>query len=104
MSDINQRVLDAPMGENDADAATVRDYMVLLVAGVWRWDEEFNGKRPFGNSGWKYEVYRALAEAGLIAGEKDEDGDMDVPDEERRKGDQLVADAIQSMRVQETQQ
>ena len=59
-------VLDVPMGENDAEAATVRDYLKDLLSTLWREEEGFSGKRPFGNSGWKYELYAALTAAGLI--------------------------------------
>lgn len=68
------KILDVPMGPNDADAATVRDYLLALLTEVWVRDEGFSGKRPFGNSGWKYEVYTALVKAEIIAGKLDHEG------------------------------
>ena len=44
-----QRVLNLPMQDNDAGAATIRDYLVALVREVWRERDGFSGKRPFGN-------------------------------------------------------
>lgn len=45
-------ILDTPMQENDADAATIRDYLKALLLRLWEQGEGFDGKRPFGNSGW----------------------------------------------------
>lgn len=87
-------VLDALMGEgNDADAGTVRDYLVELLRTVWIEDEGFSGKRPFGNSGWKYEVYEALAKEGLISAKFDSDGYLDHCDTDA--ADRLVLSAIE---------
>lgn len=61
-----QQVLDTPLRDNDAGAATIRDYLTKLLLGVWEHKEGFDGKRPFGNSGWDYELYDGLARAGLI--------------------------------------
>jgi len=88
-------VLDTPMGDNDANADTIRDYLVCLLADVWKHGEGFNGKRPFGNSGWEWELYAALVKAGHITGRFDEDGFIE--DADRQAGDALVAAAIESL-------
>jgi hypothetical protein len=67
-------ILDLPMGVNDADAATIREYMKTLLRKVIREGESFSGKRPFGNSGWKSEMFFPLVKAGVIDGALDEDG------------------------------
>lgn len=85
------QVLDCPMGKNDADAKTIRGYLGSLLINVWIEEEGFDGKRPFGNSSWKYEVYAALAEQALITASKDEWNDWDYDEE---WADQLVRDAI----------
>ena len=59
-------ILDLPMEQNDAGAATVRDYLKALLSSVWEKEEGFSGKRPFGNSGWQDEVHSALAAAHVI--------------------------------------
>jgi hypothetical protein len=83
------------MGDNDAHAGTIRDYLVCLLADVWKYGEGFNGKRPFGNSGWEWEIYAALVKAGHITGRFDEDGYIE--DADRTTGDALVAAAIQAL-------
>lgn len=88
-----RQVLDLPMpAGNDADAATIRDYLVKLLTLVWEDNECFDGKRPFGNSGWDYDLYGPLIEAGLITGRLDEDGFIEDVDTEA--GDKLVLAAI----------
>lgn len=59
-------ILDCPMGKNDAGADTVREYFCRLLLKVWEDEEEFDGKRPFGNSGWQSDVRGALMDAGLL--------------------------------------
>ena len=59
--------------ENDAKAKKIKEYLKKLLLGVWIKEESFNGKRPFGNSGWKYEVYVALARAKVISADMDDD-------------------------------
>lgn len=61
---------------------TVRGYLLRLLSDLWRKEDDFNSKRPFGNSGWQWEVYGALIEAGYIPGELDEDGGIEDVDEQ----------------------
>lgn len=61
-----KRVLEIQMPENDAKAATVKDYLKELLNELWREGEGFSGKRPFGNSGWEYDLYAALLRANVI--------------------------------------
>lgn len=90
-----QQILATPMQPNDANAATIRGYLVLLLAAVWRENEGFSGKRPFGNSGWDMELYRALGEAGYIRWILDEDGEIEDFDDET--GDRLIESAISAL-------
>lgn len=63
-----ENVLSCPMEENDAGATTVREYFLELLSVLWEEEQGFSAKRPFGNSGWQYDVYLALAKAGLVDG------------------------------------
>jgi hypothetical protein len=85
--DAARRVLDLPLPDNDAGVATIRDYLTRLLTEVWREEQGFSGKRPFGNSGWQHEVYVPMIRAGLVPGsitEWDEvDGDFDYRDADR---------------------
>lgn len=93
-----QQILDLPLPDNDANAATVREYLLRLLGAVWEEREGFSGKRPFGNSSWEYDLYGALGRAGLVVMTYDEDGYIeDFPRGDQRKADRLIAEAIQNM-------
>jgi len=53
---------------------TVKEYLKELLLKLWIEGENFNGKRPWGNSSWDWNVYKALIEKGVIEGRLDEDG------------------------------
>lgn len=78
-----RQVLDLPLGVNGADAETVRGFLVALTRKVWEEQEGFDGKRPWGYSGWSQAVLAALVRAGWVRGTFDEDGWLATLDEER---------------------
>lgn len=92
-----QNILDIPMEKNDAKAATIRDYLKKLISTLWEKDEGFSGKRPFGNSGWKQEVYAALIRARIMNGAIDDDGYPEYDSEAEEDADQMIQSAIQSL-------
>lgn len=66
-----------------------------LLITLWLDGESFNGKRPFGNSGWDYQIYSALISNEIIEGSFDEYGyieDFDIV-----KADKLIKEAIKSL-------
>jgi len=76
----NQDILNLPMQENDAGAATIRDYLKALLHVIWSEGEGFSGKRPFGNSGWEHEIGTTLVLAKVAKGKYtiDQDGVTEV--------------------------
>ena len=88
-------ILNTPMQKNDADAKTIHEYLTKLLVDVWKERDGFNGKRPFGNSGWAYEIYAVLGRAGHIAIEFDEDGYVDYfADMQRTRADRMITESI----------
>lgn len=76
-------ILDLPMQENDAGAATVRDYFKALLTKLWIEEERFGGKRPFGSSGWQHrELGITLIKASVVPGTLDQDGFIMTCDDE----------------------
>jgi len=67
-------------GDLDRDL-TIRDYLKELLETLFRETEGFSGKRPFGNSGWDYDLAKPLIEVGCIAGRIDEYGYAEEFDE-----------------------
>ena len=82
------------MRANDAGADTVRDYLLTLLGGVWTEQEGFNGKRPFGTSGWECDLFEPLADAGLIAATYDEEGFIDYASIDEPAARKLIDAAI----------
>lgn len=88
-------ILAIPMQENDSGATTIRGYLKALLAALWKEGEGFSGKRPFGNSGWEYELYRELVAARAIPGTLDADGYLGEFDE--KAGMKVILDAIEAL-------
>lgn len=86
------RALNAPVEGRGVRGDTVRCFLSALLTTLWDEDEGFSGKRPFGNSDWKHDVYEALVKAGVVDGDLDEDGYLDHADYDA--ADQLIQDAI----------
>lgn len=89
-------ILDLPMQPgNDAEAATVRDYLKALLTTLLREEEGFSGKRPFGNSSWMYELYLPLVKAGAVAGKLDDEGYIVEVDD--AAADDMILKAVAEM-------
>ena len=65
---------------SDIGETTIRRWLRELLLSLWRDGDGFSGKRPFGNSGWQFDVYKPLIKAGLIKGTLDKDGCVDEVD------------------------
>ncbi len=89
------QVLDIPMGENDAEATTIKGYLVALLDKLWAEEEGFSGKRPFGNSGWSYDLYKPLVTAGAVKGKLDSDGYIEEVDKDMANS--LIFEAIAAL-------
>lgn len=79
----NQELLLALEIRFDSDAGdnlTIREYLEKLLSTLWDKQERFSGKRPFGNSGWEYDLYKPLIESKLIKGKIDGCGDISSVD------------------------
>lgn len=75
-------ILDIKMRANDAEAETLREYLKMLLWTLWNEGEGFLGKRPFGNSSWSFDLYNALADAGLVQPEYTNYGTEEEPEYE----------------------
>jgi hypothetical protein len=62
-------LLDFVFPSQDHGTLSIREYLHKLLDTLWAEGESFKGRYPFGNSGWEYELYYALARALAIPGE-----------------------------------
>lgn len=90
-----QEVLDLPMLSNDAGARTIREYLISLLYQVWDYGEAFDGKRPFGNTGWHIDLYYTLVINNFVEGSIDEDNWL--TDLDRESADSIIFLAIESL-------
>ena len=91
-----QRMLETKIETYDLDEEhTLREYFKALLTELWTEEECFSGKRPFGNSGWQYDVYASLISAGHMVGTLDEDGYVDEFDQEKAQA--LILDLIKAL-------
>lgn len=74
---------------------SIREYLRELLSALWHDGECFSGKRPFGNSGWEYDLYLPLIVAGVIGGNLDEDGY--IHDVDASAGHKVIAELIREM-------
>lgn len=82
----------------DSDAGTnitIRQYLKELLKKLWNEGEGFSGKRPFGNSGWQYELYTPLIKAKFITGVFDENGYIEDCDTDL--ANTLILEAIEGL-------
>mgnify|MGYP003553736075 FL=1 len=84
--------LEHRFNSDAGNALTVRDYLHALLSKLWAEGEGFSGKRPFGNSGWEYEMYKPLIAGGFIKGKLDADGY--VEDFDKDEAEPYVFDLI----------
>lgn len=68
-----QDKLDTVIETMDLGEITLRGYFKKLLETMWNEGEGFSGKRPFGNSGWEIDLEHAIAKAGLVEAEFDEE-------------------------------
>jgi hypothetical protein len=96
--DIRDYYLDLPVRTDDIDTdqpVTIRTYLRELMMTLWREKEGFSGKRPFGNSGWHYDLYETLARHGIVPAKFDEDGE--VTDVDRHAADRIITVCIKRL-------
>lgn len=74
---------------------TIREYLKELLRELWSEGEGFSGKRPFGNSGWQYDLYQALVANKAIEGSFDPDGYLEEFD--RAAAREMIAGAIKQL-------
>lgn len=96
-------ILALPMQQpNDAGAATIREYLVKLLATLWDEGEGFSGKRPLGNSCWESDLYIPLIKAGIVEGVLDEENGWldEISDEAEVQAQAWITAAIQALGAQ----
>lgn len=64
----NPKLLDFRFNDGDLGDVSLREYFQELLIRIWDEGEDFRGKRPFGSSGWAWDLRRAVILAGAVPG------------------------------------
>jgi len=89
-------ILDIAFHNGDLNCKlTVREFLKKLLLLVWEDEECFDGKRPFGNSGWKYDLFAELIEQKAISGKLDKDGYVEEVDD--KEANKFMLEVIKGM-------
>jgi len=97
MEEINiKAVLNLKTLEGQDDELTIREYLVALLTQLWADGEGFSGKRPFGDSGWEYELYTPLVKHGFIKGTMMDDEDC-IKEFDRESARELIFKCIDEL-------
>lgn len=72
-------ILDTPLKSQGLDY-TVRTLFKDLLDALIDEGDSFSGKRPFGDSGWDYDVAADLIDQDVLKGDVERDDDGDVED------------------------
>ncbi|QHR75948.1 hypothetical protein JR321_gp052 [Escherichia phage anhysbys] len=91
--------LDVVFEDDDLGTVTVREYFRRLLSTLWEEEDNFSGKRPFGNSCWQFDLIIGLIDAGYLEGKvyRDEDGGIEDTDYDREEADKLIQGLIARM-------
>lgn len=65
--------LEMQAGAGAGKNITISNFLQKLLTTLWAQGEEFNPKRPFGNSGWQLDIATTLVYFGVVHGTLDED-------------------------------
>jgi len=91
-----KQIADLKFYSNDLDKnLSIKEYLKTLLETLWEEKECFDGKRPFGNSSWDYDIIRCLIKNNVIEGTLDEDGNVDIYDSE--DSDKIIMRVIKQM-------
>lgn len=86
-------ILAIELTGTNLDDCTIAEYLEALLTTLWEEGEGFSSNRPFGNSGWQYDIYKGLVREKVVKGTLDDDGYIEDFDEEAAQ--QVVLQLIQ---------
>lgn len=84
----NKEILDLEFESGDLNTTiSIRDFFKKLLTTLFEKGECFSGKRPFGNSGWDWDLKICLVKNAIIKGEYDskyDDWDFDSKEADKK--------------------
>jgi hypothetical protein len=88
------KILNTPI-ECEFEEFTINQYLCELLITLLVKRESFNGKHPFGDSGWENYLLESMAKGGFIEATFDSEGYLDkISKEEEEKTFELIKDVV----------
>jgi hypothetical protein len=81
------------------ETITVEFYLIRLLSTLWYKSHLFSGNRPFGKSGWKHDIEKALIQNEYIKGKIDEYGYVEEGDS--RALDEIILNIINLLKFEQ---
>ncbi len=83
--------------QSELGKITLRKYFLRCMKEFWNDGEGFSGKRPFGNSGWQWDIYRGMIVNKWIEGTLDENGYIkEMSDENKKEAHRMIYNALEN--------
>lgn len=94
----NKEILELKFESTDLERTiSIRDFFKELLTTLFKKGECFSGKRPFGNSGWDYDLCVCLAKKGVIDGKCSKYEDFDDWDYDSKEADSKILELIKEL-------
>lgn len=94
----NKEILELKFESTDlGKEITIKDFFKELLTTLFKEGECFSGKRPFGNSGWNYDLHVCLAKNGVIEGKCFQYGDLEDWDYDSKEADSKILELIKEL-------
>jgi len=85
-----------PRGRGLPGTMTIREFLKEILMRCWDEYDCFYGKRPFGDSGWQWDLYEAIGKAKKVPCAYDDD-EFNITFENRKIADNMIRDLIRSL-------
>lgn len=94
----NKEILELKFESTDlGKEMSIKDFFKELLTTLFKEGECFSGKRPFGNSGWDYDLCVCLAKNGVIEGKCSQYGDLEDWDYDSKEADSKILELIKEL-------
>ena len=94
----NKEILNLEFESSDLERIiTVREFFKELLTALFKEGECFSGKRPFGNSGWDYDLCVCLAQNEIISGTTSEYGGFTDWDYDSKEANAKILELIKEL-------
>lgn len=94
----NKEILELEFESTDlGETITIKEFFKRLLTTLFEEEECFSGKRPFGNSGWDYDLCICLAQNGIIDSDCQDKGGFTIWDYNSAEANRKIFELIKEL-------